>query len=65
MLIKFLFFFVVLFLLFLGISSSFTKGGGVNENTINASGFLILAGSCLIIAILLVVILIIKSLSKK
>ena len=65
MLVKFLFFFVVLFLLFLGISLTFPSGGGVNENTLQASGYLILAGGCLIMSILLLIILVAKSFFKK
>lgn len=62
---KLLFLFVFLFLLFLGISTTFPEGGGVNENTLKASMYLIFAGFFLVMSIFLIAILIIKSLSKK
>jgi hypothetical protein len=65
MLEKIMFFFVLLFLLFLGIATTFPSGGGVNENTLAASGFLILAGGCLIISLTLALFVIIKFFSKK
>jgi len=65
MLVKSLFFFVVLFLILLGISLSYPSGGGLNENTISASVFLILASFSLVISMILAVVLIIKSLLKK